>query len=693
MKILKICTHPHGGAAIAALRQADALRQGGTECSFLSIKVSEDADQAEAALQYHGTDISILVPASIWGYNGRITFEATRENRTSISNTWFSFFPVETCFDDLLLKVCLEFDVIHFHWVSQMLSEVFVKQLAKHDKRVVFTGHDMNFFTGGCHYDAHCRGYEDFCRSCDQLIADPFRLVPNCFYSKLSSLSHLRATWVFPSYWLADCFERSRLQAHEKSSVVIHNCIDTDDFTPASTEKRSALRKRFGFEVGEVVLVAGTANNLEKRKGFNFLKAAVDQASGLVTGQQFVIVSFGRGNPEFELKHGISRHLHLGFLDETQVKELLQAADLFLIPSIEENFANTILESLMCGCPVLAFDIGGVPDIVKHDVNGWIVREISEAEYAKALLKLTDQPELERLRESTRDWRSKNFVRFSPGTIAGQLLDTYGQEGFLATFGEEALPEDLSQSRKIYKKLMGSCSPNSAKSHQLLARNLNRCIGQFKKTGMHQSQDRPLEIPCLLKGFSELSDHDGHRPHGWQLQDSSVFFWHEPGLTPALCIEYAVNQSGDTLSQERFESLSVEVNETTADYRIVMKPGYASNAYLWVLPSFEALSDRNYNLINLKFRQPIIDSTIDRRGLCARYSKVNVFDLTRLFGQPSDDFPDFETSVALNLSAGYEHYLWDEWTEKEHLSASLSNSVASWIDLITPAYQKARPDE
>jgi hypothetical protein len=175
MKILKISTFPHGGATIAARRQKDALRRAGHDCTLVCIR--ENGGSTAISTLVDDDEIILDVPASAWSYSGRITMAYCSGNRSDISNTWFSFWPCETFLDDELLKICLDFDVIHLHWIAHMVSSRLLSKLRLHSRRIVITGHDMNHFTGGCHYSAGCLNFQDVCRQCPQLVVDPLDMV------------------------------------------------------------------------------------------------------------------------------------------------------------------------------------------------------------------------------------------------------------------------------------------------------------------------------------------------------------------------------------------------------------------------------------------------------------------------------------------------------------------------------------
>ena len=105
MKILKLCTFVDGGATIAARRQKEALRRAGHQCDLAYIK--DDINATEIELSNVDFEIQITVPGTAWSHNGRVLTAYLKNNRSEISNTWFSFWQLESFLDDTLLSLCL----------------------------------------------------------------------------------------------------------------------------------------------------------------------------------------------------------------------------------------------------------------------------------------------------------------------------------------------------------------------------------------------------------------------------------------------------------------------------------------------------------------------------------------------------------------------------------------------------------
>lgn len=687
MKILMVCTFPHGGATAAARRQAEGLRSIGENCSLVSIK--EDRDGSDIRIIRDNHEITIIVPASSWSYSGRITSAYCGNNRTDISNTWISFWPCETFLDQALLDICLEFDVIHFHWIAQLVSSRLLGRLAAHGRRIVFTGHDMNHFTGGCHYSAGCDHYRQGCNTCPQLLVDPLNLIANSYFKKMAAFAALPTTWLFPSIWLADAFRQSRLQDSPNATKVLYNCVDTEKFHYLLSDERIACRQDFGFSEKEIVFVAGAMDNSELRKGFAHIESAIQSLSATLNThvgikKYCVIITFGHGDPAIKTNSPFVRHLHLGTLDEAKVVNLLQAADLLLFSSVEENFSNLILESLMCGCPVFAFRIGGVPDIVEHEVNGWIVNSVSSSAFTEGLINIVLSDCIPQLIQSVRNWRDKQADKYSYPSIARELLDVYRDSVAVTIPRVFNQPANIAPTVPLYASIFDKVIPNDTNTHSLLAANIAKhmILAKEDKTFLNDSMNL-LSIPAIYKGFSDAGKYDPLGRVAWVLKNGHVFFNVDNNSLPALCLQVSnVDWVLDFLDKA-LTRLKAGVNGKQAEVHCVKAGDSAKYVYVWIVPEVESLVQNSYNTLSLVFREASVPVSKDPRGLCILHTQATIFDLNKV-STFTDSFtiPDYEISTALSLRANQEHYLWQEWTAETNAKVALRNSVEVWVDLL-----------
>lgn len=368
MKIIHLSTFDiAGGAARAAYRLHEGLLKIGEESQVLSLyKTSSDNHVLEYSL-----DKSQNNPD--FNYCNYIQNYYINDNRTPISNTLFSL--GYSGFNIAELESIINSDIINLHWItSGFLSPLTVKKILDLGKPVVWTLHDMWSFTGGCHYTAGCQGYESNCLNCLQLSEDIFKLPYHLLQEKIEYFNHPNLTIVTPSQWLAKCAKKSSTFQNHRIEVIPYS-LDTDIFQPID---KLEAKKSLNLNPDDIILLVGAVTGKEKRKGFleliNSLKLCQNNHlfAELTKSNIVKICCFGEPNDQFQ-NLGITV-ISLGKINSDQELSLIySAADIFILPSLEDNFPNTMLESMSCGTPVIAFDIGGIPDLIKDKVSGIII--------------------------------------------------------------------------------------------------------------------------------------------------------------------------------------------------------------------------------------------------------------------------------------------------------------------------------
>jgi glycosyltransferase involved in cell wall biosynthesis len=349
-----------GGAARAAYRLHKALLRAGEESIML---VGSKFSNAESVCKVP----PISDNRSQWAHLVQTT--CIERNRTELSNTYFSLgWPGLNVADH---PVVASADILHLHWVSGLLSHGSIARLQQLRKPLVWTLHDQRAFTGGCHYSAGCENFTATCQQCPQLVADRWQLPTTNLNDQQCLYGREALTIVALCRWMAECVTRSRLLRHCRVEI-IPNSIETEVFVPVN---KAEARARLGWPPGGVCILLGADNGEEKRKGFAELLGALelclaDEAftRGLQEERIF-IACFGRPNQAMA-RSGIP-FTSLGYVSsDSDLALIYGAASFFLLPSLEDNLPNTVLEAMSCGTAVAAFDCGGVPDMVSDPLTG-----------------------------------------------------------------------------------------------------------------------------------------------------------------------------------------------------------------------------------------------------------------------------------------------------------------------------------
>ena len=273
--------------------------------------------------------------------------------------------------DNIASKITqLEPDVINLHWICG--SFLRIETLAKFKQPVVWTAHDMWPFTGGCHYSSDCDLYTDFCGSCPQLQSNKdWDLSRWIWRRKAKAWKNLNLTVVTPSFWLAKCARESSLFRNRRVEV-IPNGLDIDIYRPINKKIARELLKL--PQDKQLVLFLSLRATSDKRKGFHLLQTALQELSKAGWKEKLEIMVVGGSKQENTLEFGFKSHYLGTMADDLTLALVYSAADIFIAPSIQDNLPNTVLEAISCGTPCVAFNIGGMPDMIEHRQNGYLAQ-------------------------------------------------------------------------------------------------------------------------------------------------------------------------------------------------------------------------------------------------------------------------------------------------------------------------------
>jgi glycosyltransferase involved in cell wall biosynthesis len=310
-------------------------------------------------------------------HRGDFVLEASDLSATLLSNT----FP--------------EVDLINIHFCSGFLAISELLEVIPQEIPVVITLHEMSFFTGGCHYASGCRHFEGECGDCPMLS----RPSNTCI--------------VTDSEWLAQEARQSGLLKGFDIRT-IHYGIDPEVFRPLD---KTFSKQTLGIDSNRPVVLFASENLQDRRKGFDLLRSAIRDLN--CGDAEFI--SFGRIGDYSGITDRIR---HFGYIENDRLMALLyNAADLFVMPSREEAFGLTCLESMACGTPVLGFQTGGIPEMIEHGKTGYLSGEISEVGLKRGLTDFFENQS--RYFEHGKSAREKALNSFGKEKNAGLYRDLY----------------------------------------------------------------------------------------------------------------------------------------------------------------------------------------------------------------------------------------------------------------------------
>jgi glycosyltransferase involved in cell wall biosynthesis len=368
MKVLHVSTLDMGGAATAAIRLHKALLKAGINSAFLTMRNCNRNIPNKHIYQPKPEEISLLKVLKKTlrvrlGMESPHSFYEAQDLTIKGEPTGVGFSFPDTIEDITSHPAYQQADLIHLHWVAGWLD--YPSFFAKNTKPVIWTLHDLNPFSGGLHYAFGTSITE---AQMGHLIDNPQDRLQqahnrNLVVKRQSLQDFSKLTVVSPSVWLQRQSADSLLFSNYENHYIPYG-LDTEVFKPYP---RAVVRELLGLADKKTLLF--TADSVDSPlKGFGLFRDALRLVQ-TTCDYQLLVVGLDKGNvlADFNNVH------HMGYVqDERLMAMIYSAADAFVLPSLMDNFPNTMLESIACGTPVIAFSTGGIPEAIRHGENGLI---------------------------------------------------------------------------------------------------------------------------------------------------------------------------------------------------------------------------------------------------------------------------------------------------------------------------------
>jgi glycosyltransferase involved in cell wall biosynthesis len=399
MKVLHLSTFDiDGGAARAAYRVHHGLKRVGVDSQML-VRVKSSTDRAvtapksglEKGLARFRADLNQL-PLRPY------------QRKTKISTGGFS----PQWVPDGLLPTITEMnpDIIDLHWVSNGYLQI--ETIAKFNKPIVWTLMDMWAFTGGCHYSFTCDRYTNNCGTCPILQSEKDQdLSRKVWQRKQQAWKEINLTLVSPTNWLANCARSSALFKNHRIEVIPF-CLDTKVFKPIDKQE---ARRILNFPDDKLLVLFGAIEaTKDHRKGFHLLQAALQNLGKTEWREKIELAVFGASEPETPIDLGFKAHYLGRFKDDISLAVLYSAADVMIVPSMQEAFGQTASEAIACATPVVAFNGTGLADIVEHQQNGYLAQPFEVEDLARGIAwVLEDRDRHQQLSQRAREKAEQEF--------------------------------------------------------------------------------------------------------------------------------------------------------------------------------------------------------------------------------------------------------------------------------------------
>lgn len=367
MKIMTVNhSDKHGGAAIAAWRIHETLLLNGIESVFYT------------NLNFSG-DKSIVTSKSIIKKSlvkVKPVLSSLLTTRLKTENNVLHSPSVIPSFNHLQINKS-DVDIVHLHWIN---AEMFsVKDISLITKPVVWTLHDMWAFCGAEHYTNDLRWKFGYTEDNRPVYENGFDLNKWTWQRKIKAWRK-PFNIVTPSNWLAKCVQESALMK-DWPITVIPNSINTSSWIPID-KKHAKTILNIPLDC-KLILFGAMGGGKDPRKGIDLLLSSFQDLKHICSNIQLAV--FGQDQPDIVKNYGLPIN-YLGHVhDEISLRVLYSAADVMVIPSRQDNLPNTGLEALSCGTPLVAFDTGGLSDLIVHKYNGWLAKPFDSSDLAKGI--------------------------------------------------------------------------------------------------------------------------------------------------------------------------------------------------------------------------------------------------------------------------------------------------------------------
>ena len=347
MKVLHISANDiEGGAGKAAYRLHKGLLKAGINSHMLVLNKRTD-------------DPEVLVPSSKLAKFVRPRIDSfPLKVFTGKMPPLFSVNWLPSSFAEKINN--LEPDIVHLHWINAGFLSI--ASLAKIKAPIVWTLHDTWAFTGGCHHFFTCNRYMENCGKCPYLESDRNYDVSRWIWNQKAKHWHnLNMQIVTPSRWMAASAKKSSLFG-KKNISTIPNGLDISVFKPIEP---GIAREILNLPSDKYLILFGAVNARSySLKGFGHLQKLLNKLAVSSIKNETEAVIFGALSDENDA--GLKTHFFGNVHDEYTMALLYSAADVFVAPSLQDNLPNTVVEALACGTPTVAFNIGGMPDMIEH---------------------------------------------------------------------------------------------------------------------------------------------------------------------------------------------------------------------------------------------------------------------------------------------------------------------------------------
>lgn len=391
MNILHINHSDIGGAAIAAIRHHEAMISQGINSKMLVLHKYSDRND--------------IIEYPTWRFEKNL-----RRISDYLFRKYYNFYGAWSWnhfgYDLSNSKEVMEADIIILHWINRnSLSLKSIESILKTGKPVYWFMHDMWPITGGCHHSFECEKFKKSCGSCLMMHnrkggKNKHDLSYRQLAEKLKTLTpYENLSFITPSIWLANKVKQSKVALNHKV-MVARNILNTNIFQPLN---KTVCRQELNLPQDKKLILFGANDVGSPYKGWHYLEEALADMPDNV-----VCVVYG-SDKELNVKNVPISIINVGKISNTQkLIQLYSACDVFVTPSIADNYPNVLIEAMACGLVCVGFKTGGIPEIIIDNENGLIVQDYSSKSLRNGILQILYEPNYQILSKNAVESIKKN---------------------------------------------------------------------------------------------------------------------------------------------------------------------------------------------------------------------------------------------------------------------------------------------
>lgn len=403
MKVTHITKLPDGGASWCAMRISHALSKQGIDSQMLLMQGTPSKNISIANIDWlykKHKNILVRISLKIVRLILRPKFEKLRYQRKKVtkkSNILFTS-PITAYTNIINHPLIREADIIHLHWISDFVD--YSSFFKKVNKPIVWTIHDENPGLGGFHYVLHkSTASKEFLELDKYYETVKLKAINSQSPPHLVAISKMMYSFFLNNKILKNC-----------PITLIHNGVDCEVFHPTNM---CDCRHELNLPEEKKVFLFSSFQIEDKRKGLHILIPALEALSD----GNIILICLGNYKT---IPHSQKIQIKcVGMIKDSEIlSKYYSAANFFILSSFQEAFAQTPLEAMSCGTPVIAFPCSGIPELINR-TNGIMCNDFTVDALIKGITEgLNTVYDREAIRKDT-------ITRFSYNNIAKQYIELY----------------------------------------------------------------------------------------------------------------------------------------------------------------------------------------------------------------------------------------------------------------------------